>query len=98
MDGVHRHTPLFNSLIHFYELRELTMTGGSFTWSNNLTPRVLEKLDRILMSTMKAIVANHSNVHAKAIWVSKHVQRKYPVKTCLYQAPGEYLELMTKVQ
>jgi hypothetical protein len=26
------------------------MTGGSFTWSNNLTPPVLEKLDIILMS------------------------------------------------
>jgi hypothetical protein len=22
LDGVHRHTPLFNALIHFYELRE----------------------------------------------------------------------------
>lgn len=28
MDGVHRHTPLFNSLINFYELRELVMNGG----------------------------------------------------------------------
>lgn len=49
MDGVHRHTALFNSLIHFYELRELTMNGGLFTWSNNQEPPVLEKLDRILM-------------------------------------------------
>jgi hypothetical protein len=30
MDGVHRHTALFNSLIHFYGLRELTMNGGLF--------------------------------------------------------------------
>lgn len=35
MDGVHRHTHLFNSLIQFYELRELIMNGGLFTWSNN---------------------------------------------------------------
>jgi N-acetylglutamate synthase/N-acetylornithine aminotransferase len=48
--------------------------------------------------TMKAIVVNHSSVLAKAIWVPKHVQRKYLVKTCLYQTLGEYLELMTKVQ
>jgi hypothetical protein len=31
MDGVHRHTHLFNSLIQFYELRELIMNGGLFT-------------------------------------------------------------------
>jgi len=49
MDGVHRHTPLFNSLIHFYELRELVMTGGLFTWSSNQENPVLEKLDRILV-------------------------------------------------
>ena len=30
MDGVHRHTALLNSLIHFYELRELVMNGGLF--------------------------------------------------------------------
>jgi hypothetical protein len=50
MDGVHRHTALFNSVIHFYELRELVMNGGLFTWSNNQDPPVLEKLDRILMT------------------------------------------------
>jgi endonuclease/exonuclease/phosphatase family metal-dependent hydrolase len=26
------------------------MTGGLFTWTNNQTPPVLDKLDRILMS------------------------------------------------
>jgi hypothetical protein len=46
--GVHRHTGLFNSLIHMYELTELTMTGGLFTWSNNQEFLILEKLDRIL--------------------------------------------------
>jgi hypothetical protein len=50
MEWVHRHTPLFNSLIHFYELRELVMTGGLFTWSNNQEIPVLEKLDRILVT------------------------------------------------
>lgn len=43
MDGVHRHTPLFNSIIHFYELRELVMAGGMFTWSNNQEVPTLEK-------------------------------------------------------
>jgi hypothetical protein len=48
--GVHRHSGLFNTLIHMYELRELIMTGGMFTWSNNQEFPVLEKLDRVLMS------------------------------------------------
>jgi exonuclease III len=50
MDGVHRHTALFNFLIHFYGLRELVMNGGLFTWSNNQEPPILEKLDRILVT------------------------------------------------
>lgn len=50
LDGVHRHTLVFNSMIHFYELRELVMSGGIFTWSNNQDPAVLEKLDRILVT------------------------------------------------
>jgi hypothetical protein len=50
MDGVHRHTPLFNSLIHFYELRELVMNGGLFTWSNNQENLAMEKLDRVLVT------------------------------------------------
>lgn len=48
--GVHRHTHLFNSLINSYELREIVMTGGLYTWSNNQEFPVLEKLDRILVS------------------------------------------------
>lgn len=50
MDGVHKHTPVFNSLIHFYELRELAMNGGIFTWSNNQENPILEKLDRVLVT------------------------------------------------
>jgi hypothetical protein len=50
MSGVHRHTQLFNSLIQFYELRELVMNGGLFTWSNNQDPPILEKLDRVLVN------------------------------------------------
>lgn len=47
MSGLHRHTHLFNSLIRFYELQELIMNGGLFTWTNNQDPPILEKLDRI---------------------------------------------------
>lgn len=48
--GVHRHSGMFNFLIHLYELRELIMTGGRFTWSNNQEFPTLEKLDRILVT------------------------------------------------
>lgn len=37
-NGVHRHTGIFNSIINFFELRELIMNGGVFTWSNNQNP------------------------------------------------------------
>ena len=37
-NGVHRHTGIFNSIINFFELRELIMNGGVFTWSNNQDP------------------------------------------------------------
>ena len=42
--GVHRHTNLLNSLINFYGLRELNMSGGIYTWSNNQEPPTLVKL------------------------------------------------------
>lgn len=48
--GVHRHSGVFNSIIHFFELRELIMNGGLYTWSNNQDSHILEKLDRILVS------------------------------------------------
>jgi endonuclease/exonuclease/phosphatase family metal-dependent hydrolase len=50
MDGAHRHTPLFNSLIHFYELKEIAMCGGLYTWSNKQENPTLVKLDRVLAS------------------------------------------------
>jgi len=48
--GVQRFSDLFNTLINFHELREIEMSGGTYTWSNNQEDPILEKLDRILMS------------------------------------------------
>ena len=48
--GVHRYSGLFNTLIHTHELRELMMSGGMFTWSNNQEFPILEKLGRLLMN------------------------------------------------
>ena len=48
--GSLRYSDIFNTLINFHELRELEMSGGVFTWSNNQVNPTLEKLDRILIS------------------------------------------------
>lgn len=50
MEGVHRHTPLFNSLIQFYELKEIVICGGLYTSSNNQENPTLVKLDRVFVS------------------------------------------------
>ena len=41
---------LFNSIINTLGLREIYMSGGKYTWTNNQAHPTLEKLDRILMS------------------------------------------------
>ena len=48
--GSFKYSDTFNSLINFYELREIIMSGGLYTWSNNQDNPTLEKLDRILVS------------------------------------------------
>lgn len=50
LGGHHMHSDTFNSLVHFYELREIYMSGGLYTWSNNQDNPTLEKPDRILVS------------------------------------------------
>jgi hypothetical protein len=41
---------VFNSIINTYELIDLGMTGGKFTWSNKQNNPTLERLDRYLVS------------------------------------------------
>jgi hypothetical protein len=41
---------MFNWIINSYELREISLNGGKFTWSNNQADPTLEKLDRLLMN------------------------------------------------
>jgi endonuclease/exonuclease/phosphatase family metal-dependent hydrolase len=45
-----RFSKIFNSLIHLYELKEIDISGGQYTWSNNQSNPTLENLDRVLMS------------------------------------------------
>jgi hypothetical protein len=40
---------MFNLIINSYELRELPLAGGKFTWTNNRKDPTLEKLDRVLI-------------------------------------------------
>lgn len=47
---LNRFSDMFNTLINVHELREIVMTGGLFTWSNNQENPILEKLDRVLAS------------------------------------------------
>jgi hypothetical protein len=44
-------TDMFNSIINTYALREIHLSGGQYTWSNNQKDPTLEKLDRFLMSS-----------------------------------------------
>lgn len=48
--GTNKYSDILNSIISAYELREIAMTGGQFTWNDNQTDPTLEKLDRVLMS------------------------------------------------
>ena len=45
-----RYSKTFNSIIDSYDILDLGMSGGKFTWSNNQSPPTLERLDRILIS------------------------------------------------
>jgi hypothetical protein len=42
-----RYSDMFNWIINSYGLREITLNGGKFTWSNNHADPTLEKLDRV---------------------------------------------------
>jgi hypothetical protein len=44
-------TDIFNAIINTFALREVHMSGGQYTWSNNHTDPTLEKLDRFFMSS-----------------------------------------------
>ena len=67
-----RWSDTFNSIINTYELRELDMDGGQFTWSNNQKNPTLEKLDRFLMSKSWEMIFPLTTVHKLSRDVSDH--------------------------
>jgi hypothetical protein len=46
-----RYANMFNWIINSFELRDLPLIGGKFTWSNNQSEPTLERLDRVLINT-----------------------------------------------
>jgi hypothetical protein len=49
-NGTSRFSDSFNDVIDLHNLREIPLSGGQFTWSNNQKNPTLEKLDRILIN------------------------------------------------
>jgi hypothetical protein len=60
------------TIINTCELRELEMSGGQYTWSNNHATPTLEKLDRFLVSKDWELIFPLTTVHNLAREVSDH--------------------------
>jgi hypothetical protein len=45
------YSSVFNLIINPYDLRELPIAGGKYTWSNNRENPTIKKLDRVLISS-----------------------------------------------
>jgi hypothetical protein len=46
----YKYFDMFNWIINSYGLREISLNGGKFTWSNNHADPTLQKLDRLLVN------------------------------------------------
>jgi endonuclease/exonuclease/phosphatase family metal-dependent hydrolase len=67
-----RFSELFNWVINSYELRDVTLSGGLYTWSNNQINPTLERLDRVLMSLEWEILFPLTNLRKKPRFLSDH--------------------------
>jgi hypothetical protein len=67
-----RWSDMFNAIINTYALREIQMSGGQYTWSNNQSVPTLEKLDRFLMSDTWESLFPLTTVHKLNREVSDH--------------------------
>jgi hypothetical protein len=63
---------MFNSIINICEMREIDMSGGQFTWSNNQAVPTLEKLDRFIVSREWELLFPLTTVHKLTREVSDH--------------------------
>jgi hypothetical protein len=63
---------LFNWIINSYELREIKMNGGKYTWSNNHSDPTPEKLDKVLVNNRWETSFPLSNVRKIPRYISDH--------------------------
>lgn len=63
---------LFNLIINSYELREISLNGGKYTWSNNRENTTLEKLDRVLISNAWEVEFPLCNLRKIPRYMSDH--------------------------
>jgi hypothetical protein len=63
---------MFKSIINICEMREIDMSGGQFTWSNNQAVPTLEKLDRFIVSREWELLFPLTTVHKLTREVSDH--------------------------
>jgi hypothetical protein len=63
---------MFNYIINICELREIDMSGGQFTWSNNQAVPTLEKLDRFLVSKEWELLFPLTTIHKLSREISDH--------------------------
>jgi hypothetical protein len=67
-----RFSDTFNAIIHVNELRELEVSGGTFTWSNNQADPTMEKLDRILMNRRWELLFPTAHAYKEVRGMSDH--------------------------
>jgi hypothetical protein len=68
-----RWTYMFNSSINTYALREIHLSGGQYTWTNNQADPTLEKLDRLLMNSDWEDLLPLTTVHKLNMDISDHI-------------------------
>jgi exonuclease III len=67
-----RWNDMFNAIINCHGLRELYLSGGQYTWSNNQQDSTLEKLDRFLMNDAWETLFPLTTVHKLVREMSDH--------------------------
>ena len=70
--AISRFTNTFNAIIAAYELIDVNMSGGRFTWSNNHSDPTLERLDKILISKNWEDIFPHVLINKMPREVSDH--------------------------
>jgi endonuclease/exonuclease/phosphatase family metal-dependent hydrolase len=67
-----RFSDMFNWIINSYGLKEITLNGGRFTWSNNHADPTLEKLDGVLMNDKWEVASPLKNLKKNPRLMSDH--------------------------